>query len=73
MTLFASWNGATEVTSWQVLAGSRPDRLTAVASVRTATYDSVVCSVIAVSKPFRGTRHRSGRTLGASKMVRLRK
>jgi Arylsulfotransferase (ASST) len=27
VTLYASWNGATEVTTWQVLAGSGPDKL----------------------------------------------
>jgi hypothetical protein len=32
VTVYASWNGATEVASWRVLAGSSPSHLTAVLS-----------------------------------------
>ncbi|HKH78791.1 MAG TPA: arylsulfotransferase family protein [Solirubrobacteraceae bacterium] len=32
VTVYASWNGATEVASWRVLAGPSPTRLTTVAS-----------------------------------------
>jgi hypothetical protein len=32
MTVYASWNGATEVATWQVWAGPSPDRLEAAAA-----------------------------------------
>lgn len=36
----ASWNGATEVASWRVLAGDRPDALSARATVPSAGFES---------------------------------
>jgi hypothetical protein len=33
VTLYASWNGATEIETWEVLAGPRPGRLKSVGSV----------------------------------------
>jgi hypothetical protein len=39
-TAYASWNGATEVDRWQLLAGERLDAMTAVSSVRSRGFES---------------------------------
>lgn len=41
-TVYASWNGATEVASWRVLAGSGVSHLTAVASARRTGFETAV-------------------------------
>ncbi len=40
--VFASWNGASEVTSWRVLAGSTPSSLTAVATMPDSGFESSI-------------------------------
>ncbi|HEY2180115.1 MAG TPA: arylsulfotransferase family protein [Solirubrobacteraceae bacterium] len=40
--VYASWNGATEVASWRVLAGPSPARLTAVASVPRHGFETAI-------------------------------
>jgi hypothetical protein len=42
MTVFASWNGATEVASWQVRTGASPDRLRAVATSPRLGFETAV-------------------------------
>ncbi len=41
-TIYASWNGATEVTSWQVYAGNYSDRLTLVASAAKTGFETAI-------------------------------
>jgi hypothetical protein len=41
-TVFASWNGATEVTSWKVLAGTSNKRLSVVASAPKTGFETQV-------------------------------
>jgi hypothetical protein len=41
-TVYASWNGATQVASWRVLAGSSEDQLTAVATVSKAGFETAI-------------------------------
>jgi EmrB/QacA subfamily drug resistance transporter len=41
-TVYASWNGATQVASWRVLAESAPARLTAVASATRSGFETAV-------------------------------
>ncbi|MGH9103065.1 MAG: arylsulfotransferase family protein, partial [Acidimicrobiales bacterium] len=41
-TVYASWNGATEVDTWQVLAGSSPSSLSRVASAPRAGFESAI-------------------------------
>jgi hypothetical protein len=41
-TVYASWNGATGVTAWQVLAGPTPATLAAVAAVPSAGFETAV-------------------------------
>jgi Arylsulfotransferase (ASST) len=40
--IYASWNGATDVTTWQVLAGSAPDQLEPLASVPRQGFETVI-------------------------------
>jgi hypothetical protein len=40
--LYASWNGATELTGWRVLAGPRPDALAAVGSAKRTGFETQI-------------------------------
>jgi hypothetical protein len=42
MTVEASWNGATDVASWRVLAGTSPGRLAAVAAAPHAGFETTI-------------------------------
>ena len=44
MTVYASWNGATEIASWQVLAGPSPKQLTAVASGARSGFETAIAT-----------------------------
>ncbi len=49
MTVYASWNGATEVASWRVLAGPAPDDLTEIAETdRTGFETEIAIETVAV-------------------------
>ena len=68
----ASWNGATEVAAWAVVAGPRPDQLESVGSV---PHDGFETAILAqTSDPYVAVRAEdlSGRVLGVSKPVRLK-
>jgi EmrB/QacA subfamily drug resistance transporter len=41
-TVYASWNGATQVASWRVLAGSSEDQLTAVTTVAKSGFETAI-------------------------------
>jgi hypothetical protein len=67
--IYASWNGATEVESWEVLAGSSPGQLESVGSV---PWDGFETAMLArTAEPYVAVRakHSSGRILGTSKPV----
>ena len=42
MTVYASWNGATEVTPWQVRTGPSPDRLDAAAATPRSGFETAI-------------------------------
>jgi len=42
LTVYASWNGATDVHSWQLLAGTRADALKPVSSTRSRGFESAL-------------------------------
>ena len=73
VTVYASWNGATEVTSWQVLAGPSPNRLKPVSSAPRSGFETAIA--VRTSEPYIGVRakDRSGRVLGTAKAVESRK
>jgi hypothetical protein len=72
MQVFASWNGATEVARWQVLAGPEPDRLRGVAS---RARDGFETAIAARAAPYVAVRalDRAGKPLGTSEPVRPRR
>lgn len=70
MTLYASWNGATEVAAWEALAGPGPDALEPVGSAPREGFETAVS--FATDEPYVAARakDRAGRPLGISEAVR---
>jgi hypothetical protein len=69
--LYASWNGATEVESWEVLAGPRPDRLESAGAVPRDGFETAM--FVQSSHLYFAVRAKehSGRILGTSAPVKL--
>ena len=67
--VFASWNGATEVASWQVLAGATPGSLKPVSTVARNGFETRV--QLAAAAPYVAVRAlgASGHALGTSKTI----
>jgi hypothetical protein len=73
VTLYASWNGATEVASWQVLGGPSPDKLRPVgSSVPREGFETAIS--VRTAEPYVGVeaRDRTDRVLGTSEVLRPR-
>ncbi len=70
ITLYASWNGATEVASWQVMAGQSPDDLEPVASVPSKGFETGITVHVAARYVSVRAVDASGKVLGASRVVR---
>src|SRR5215216_3173507 len=70
VTIYASWNGATEVTTWQVLAGSAPDQLKPIASAPRQGFETVI--TVRTTEPYVGLQamNGSGKVLGTSKAIK---
>ncbi|MBA2534867.1 MAG: aryl-sulfate sulfotransferase, partial [Rubrobacter sp.] len=70
VALYASWNEATEVATWQLLAGSGPDGLEAVGSVPRKGFETAV--TLHTNKPYVAVKGKdsSGRVLGTSQVVK---
>jgi hypothetical protein len=71
LTAYASWNGATEVASWLLLAGSSEDALHPVASTRAREFESSLRSSSAGPCFSAQALDRWGNTLGQSRVVTL--
>jgi hypothetical protein len=71
VTLYASWNGATEVANWEVLAGPGPGRLKLVTSVPPEGFETTISA--RTKEPYVAVRARdgSGRALGTSEVIEL--
>jgi Arylsulfotransferase (ASST) len=69
--LYASWNGATEVESWEVLAGARPNRLESVGAVRRDGFETAMLAQTSHSYFSVRAKEHSGRVLGTSAPVKL--
>jgi Arylsulfotransferase (ASST) len=67
--LYVSWNGATEVASWEALAGGRPGRLKASGSIPRDGFETAM--VVRTSESYVAVRakDRSGEVLGTSEPV----
>jgi hypothetical protein len=71
VALYASWNGATEVASWDVLAGPSPNRLESLGSVPKNGFETAMLAE--ATGPYLAVRalDRSGAVLGASVPVKI--
>ncbi len=69
LALYASWNGATEVESWEVLAGRSPDHLEPLGALPRDGFETTM--LVQTSDPYVAVRAKdaSGRVLGYSKPV----
>ncbi len=69
--VYASWNGATQVATWEVLAGPRPGQLESLGSVPRSGFETAM--FVQTSEPYVAVqaRHLSGRVLGTSEPVKL--
>ena len=69
--VYASWNGATEVESWEALAGRRPGDLKALGSIPRDGFETGM--LLRTSEPFVAVRakDRSGAVLGSSEPVEI--
>jgi hypothetical protein len=70
VTLYASWNGATEVASWEVLAGPGVEDLEAVGEAPRKGFETAI--TFNTEEPYVAVRakDRSGRALGAPRAMR---
>ena len=70
LTLYVSWNGATEVATWEVLAGAGPDKLQPVGAAPRKGFETAI--TLQTDGPYVAVRAKdgSGRVLGASKMLK---
>jgi hypothetical protein len=70
VTLYASWNGATEVADWEVLAGPGPDRLEPAGSVPRKGFETAI--KVTTTEPYVGVQAKdtSGKVLGTAKAVK---
>jgi hypothetical protein len=72
LEVYASWNGATEVAAWEVLAGPHPGQLESLGQVPRDGFETAM--VVQTSEPYIAVqaKHRSGRVLGDSTSVEAR-
>ncbi len=72
LTLYASWNGATEVASWEVLAGPSLHQLESLGSVPKDGFETAIA--VDTAEPYLLVRAKNGsdRVLGTSKMLKVR-
>jgi hypothetical protein len=70
VTVYVSWNGATEVATWHVLAGPNPGRLRRVGSAPRAGFETSI--TVRTAEPYVGVQARdsSGRILGATRAIK---
>ena len=68
--LYVSWNGATEVDTWQVLAGPAPDQLEPAESAPRKGFETAI--TLQTDEPYVAVKakDRSGRVLGESRAVK---
>ena len=71
VTLYASWNGATEVAEWEVLAGPDPESLEPVGSAPRKGFETAVTSKTGEAFVSVRAKDASGKTLGTARAVEL--
>lgn len=70
ITVYASWNGSTETTKWQVFAGSKPNRLSLAGSAIKSGFETAI--PITKKGPYFQVKafNLSGKVIGESKIVK---
>ena len=68
MTVYASWNGATAVASWQLLTGSNASHLSPVSTTPKSGFETTITAPTAAYVQVRALSS-SGKTLGTSKAI----
>jgi hypothetical protein len=71
VTAYASWNGATEVAQWQLVAGPDPERLQPVATVPKAGFETTLTAQTAERFVRVRALAADGSVLGTSRAVEL--
>ncbi len=66
LTVFASWNGATEIDRWEILAGSEPSAMTSVAVAPSSGFETAILVVTAAPLLRARALDPTGAFLGAS-------
>ena len=71
LEVYASWNGATEVSTWEVLAGPHPDQIESLGSVPRNRFETALS--VQTPHPYVAVRakDRSGQVLGTTAPVKL--
>lgn len=72
VTVYASWNGSTETSQWQVLAGSKPKKLVPVATVQKSGFETSI--PVSQKGPYFQVRalDATGHVIGKSKIIKLK-
>jgi hypothetical protein len=70
--VYASWNGATEVASWRVLAGASPSSLAAVASAPKAGFETAIATPASVAGGYVAVQalNGAGAVMGVSRTIK---
>jgi hypothetical protein len=69
-TVYASWNGATQVASWRVLAGTSPTRLAPVTTAADAGFETAIATPGATPYVAVQALEASGAVIGTSKTIK---
>jgi len=71
LKVYASWNGATQVATWEVLAGQSPDQLASLGSLARSGFETAM--LVRTAKPYLAVRAKdsSGEVLGTTESVKL--
>ena len=69
--IYASWNGATEVATWQVLAGTDPNELEPLGSAPRRGFETVIS--LRTNEPYVGLKamNGAGKVLGTTRSIKL--
>jgi hypothetical protein len=70
LALYASWNGATDVATWEVLAGSHPDKLESLGTAPRDGFETALLARTAEQYVAVRAKDSSGRLLGTSKSIK---
>ncbi len=72
VTVYASWNGATGVASWQLVGGSAPDQLKPLRTARSGGFETALSARTRARYFAVRALDRAGHTLGSSRVLQVR-